>query len=143
MRPEVDGVQAGRENRGAGGGSEHRGAELALVLLVDDDPAILGVLERILGGLPVRLRCAESAEAALEVIGAEAPALLVSDNGLPGMSGLELLERVRERWPNVRMALHTADPVAQGRAVRLRVPFIEKGAPPEEIRQLVTGLLEG
>ena len=135
MRPGVDGVQGCGEDQG-----EHR---RALVLLVDDDPAILGVLERILGGLAVRLRCAESAEAALEVIGAEAPALVVSDNGLPGMSGLDLLARVRERWPDVRTALHTADPLAQGRAVRLRVPFIEKGAPPEEIRRLVTGLLEG
>ena len=139
----MDGVQAGRENRGAGGRSEHGGAGLAVVLLVDDDPAILSALECILGGLPVRLRRAGSAETALEVIGAEAPALVVSDNGLPGMCGLDLLARVRERWPDIRTALHTSDPLAQGRAFRLRIPFVEKGAPPEEMRQLVTDLLEG
>ncbi len=139
----MDDVEAGRGIRGVGDGSERGGAGLALVLLVDDDPAILSALECILGGLPVRLRRAESAETALEAIGAEAPALVVSDNGLPGMCGLDLLARVRERWPDVRTALHTSDPLAQGRAFRLRIPFVEKGAPPEVMRQLVTDLLDG
>ncbi len=112
-----------------------------LVLAVDDEPAMLGAWQRLLEGLPIRLRCFQSAEETLAAMCAETPAVLVSDHRLPGMTGLELLERVRETWPAVQLALHTSDPVALSRAMRLRVPVLEKGAAPGELRSLVVDLL--
>jgi DNA-binding NarL/FixJ family response regulator len=42
---------------------------------------------------------AESAEAALEEIDHTQPDLMLIDLSLPGMSGLELLEQIRQRYP--------------------------------------------
>jgi CheY-like chemotaxis protein len=126
------------QTQGEGAGGSGR----ALVLAVDDEPIVLTSLREALTGLPIRLRCLESAEEALEAMYAELPAAVVSDYRMPGMSGLELLLRVQTQWPEVRLALHTSDPMAQSRAARLRIPFLAKGALPEEVRDLVTGLVQ-
>ncbi len=115
----------------------------ALVLAVDDDTDILSAWPCLLAGLPIRLRCLESAEQALEAIRAETPDVLVSDQRMPGMTGLELIELVREKWPAIQLGLHTSDPIAQSRATRLRVPVLEKGASAEALRSFIEGLLRG
>ncbi len=111
------------------------------MLAVDDEPDILSAWPLVLDGLPIRLRCLQSAGEALQAIRAETPALLVSDHRMPGMTGLELIELVRAKWPGVRLALHTSDTFAESRAIRLRVPVLAKGAALDELRSLVVDLL--
>jgi len=113
----------------------------ALVLAIDDEPAILSSLRRMLRGLPIRLQCVATAEEALEAIDAEVPTAIVSDHQLPGMPGLELLQQVRARWPGIRTLLFTGDPEVHWRAGQLPFPVLEKGAPPEAVRAAVAGLL--
>ncbi len=120
---------------------EHEERGRALVLAVDDEPIILSEWSRVLAELPIRLRCLESAEEALQAMLVETPAVLVSDHRMSGMTGLDLIERIQKKWPAVRLALYTSDPIAQSRASRLRVPFVEKGATPQTLRSLVVGLL--
>lgn len=115
----------------------------ALVLAIDDEPAILASLRRILRGLPIRLQCVATAEEALEAIHAEVPTAIVSDHQLPGMPGLELLQQVRARWPWIRTLLFTGDPEVHWRAGQLPFPVLEKGSSPEAVRAAVAGLLTG
>lgn len=76
------------------------------LLVVDDEPAIRRALQHTLEGEGYRLLAAGSGEEALELLEREPVDLLLCDLGMPGMSGLELLRRVRERWPAViRMVL--------------------------------------
>jgi CheY-like chemotaxis protein len=114
-----------------------------LLLAVDDNSEILRAWPLLLAKLPLRLRCLDSAERALEAIGSEPPAALISDHRMPGMTGLELIETVRRRWPAIRLALHTSDPVARSRALQLRVPVLEKGAAVEAFLEFVERLLHG
>jgi hypothetical protein len=56
------------------------------------------------------------------------------------MSGVELLEIVRELWPGVAVILHTGDPCSvRCSADRMGIPVVEKGAP-ESLR---TAVVEG
>jgi response regulator RpfG family c-di-GMP phosphodiesterase len=71
----------------------------ARLLVADDDAAVRSVLEELL--------CAEyecesvgSAEEALAALGSGEFQLVLSDIAMPGMSGLELIPRVRERSPD-------------------------------------------
>ena len=67
------------------------------ILIVDDEPGNLVVLETLLDDPGYRLVRANSAEQALLALLAEDFALLILDIGMPGMSGLELARMIKLR----------------------------------------------
>ncbi|MFO0682067.1 MAG: PAS domain S-box protein [Sandaracinus sp.] len=73
------------------------------ILLVDDDPLVRNAGRRILERLGHRVLVAASGESALELVAtaAEPIELLVTDVMMPGMSGPELLAKLRERQPSL------------------------------------------
>lgn len=81
------------------------------IMFVDDDPHILDLFVRGLNLIRKRVEVmsANSAEEALAVIEKQGPfAVVVSDMQMPGMSGIELLARVRELHPDTVRVLLTA-----------------------------------
>ncbi len=81
-----------------------------LVLLVDDDPALLQLLARWLHGHRVRVLTAGDATEALEVLELEeGAAVVVSDYTMPGLDGISLLNQVEARWPLARRILYTGN----------------------------------
>lgn len=82
--------------------------QLACTLLfVDDEPAILSALRRLFRPLGHRVLLAESGAAALQMLAHEKVDLVLSDMRMPGMDGAQLLQAVRERWPDVARLLLT------------------------------------
>lgn len=84
------------------------GEQSHTVLLVDDEPSILSSLKRTLHGEAYAILSASSAAEALEVLQATPVDLIISDIGMPGMNGLELLKIVKERYPTVGRIILTA-----------------------------------
>jgi DNA-binding NtrC family response regulator len=78
------------------------------ILVVDDDTDGLEVLEMRLTHAGYEVETAESAEKALARVGAFAPGLIVTDVRMGGMSGLELLEKVRGAMDDVEVVVMTA-----------------------------------
>jgi len=68
------------------------------ILAVDDDPINLKVLTGILSAEPYRVTTACSAEETLDLLETQQWDLLIADVMMPGMSGYELTQRVRERY---------------------------------------------
>jgi two-component system KDP operon response regulator KdpE len=69
----------------------------ARVLVVDDEIEIVRALQRSLTGHGYEVLVAGKGEQALEIIEQSSPDLMLLDLGLPGMSGLEVCQRVREQ----------------------------------------------
>ncbi|PQO39712.1 response regulator [Bremerella cremea] len=69
----------------------------APILLVDDDPACLGMLSDVLGALGIPVETARDGKEALEMIYKGDFRIVLSDWQMPGMSGVELCRRVRQR----------------------------------------------
>ena len=67
------------------------------ILIVDDDPRNLLVLETVLDNPDYRLVRAESADQALLALVVEEFALLILDIRMPGMTGFELAQMIKER----------------------------------------------
>ena len=65
------------------------------ILLVDDDPEILILLQAKLAKEPFELFTAVEGEAALNIVRTQKPDLVVLDVNLPGLSGLEVCRTLR------------------------------------------------
>jgi CheY-like chemotaxis protein len=81
------------------------------VLIVDDEPDNLGVLELIFRCHKATVFTADSGSQCLELLGRESPSLLLVDIQMPLMSGYDLLETVRKdpRWhdlPVIAVSAH-------------------------------------
>jgi two-component system phosphate regulon response regulator OmpR len=83
-------------------------AEDALVLVVEDDPRLLGLLQRYLGENAFRVVAAEDAAEAREKLRFLQPDLIVLDVMMPGESGLSLTESLRREKSDVPILLLTA-----------------------------------
>lgn len=87
-----------------------RSSDPIRVLYVDDDPDLGAVvkaqLERIDDGLAVET--AESADGGFEILANGGTDCIVSDYAMPGQTGIDFLETVREQYPNLPFILYTA-----------------------------------
>jgi two-component system nitrogen regulation response regulator GlnG len=78
------------------------------VWIVDDDRSIRWVIEKALSREGIAFDSFSSAQEALRALSAGAPQVLVSDIRMPGLSGLELLNAVKQRHPAVPVIVMTA-----------------------------------
>jgi predicted signal transduction protein with EAL and GGDEF domain/ActR/RegA family two-component response regulator len=76
------------------------------LLLVDDEENVLMALKRILRRQGYKILTASSAEEGMEIMAQNQVSVVLSDQRMPGMSGVEFLRRVKTMHPNVvRMIL--------------------------------------
>ena len=94
----------------------------AIVLVVEDDDEVRGVLVRELGSRGYRVQEAADGRAALERWGASRPDVVLLDLGLPDMDGLEVIRRIRRdaMTPIVILSARFAE--------REKVDALERGA---------------
>ncbi|HEX2651147.1 MAG TPA: nitrogen regulation protein NR(I) [Burkholderiales bacterium] len=78
------------------------------VWIVDDDRSIRWVFEKALSREGISYSSFASAREALEALAEGAPQVLVSDIRMPGQSGIELLQEVKEKHPAVPVIVMTA-----------------------------------
>ena len=75
------------------------------ILIVDDEPKNLTVLETVLNDPAYRLVRANSADQALLALVVEEFALLILDIRMPGMTGFELAKMIKERKKTARVPI--------------------------------------
>jgi DNA-binding NtrC family response regulator len=116
------------------------------VLLVDDEAPIVAALRRTLRGRGYRIFGVTSPAEALELLSRETVDLVISDIDMPGMSGLDLVARVRRDFPgSVRILLTgrgTLDAalraINDGEVHR----FLTKPWEDDELREIVASALD-
>src|SRR5690242_14818112 len=78
------------------------------VWIIDDDRSIRWVFEKTLAREDITFKMFATAQEALTALGASVPQVVVSDIRMPGGSGLELLQQIKERHPNLPVIIMTA-----------------------------------
>jgi DNA-binding NtrC family response regulator len=81
----------------------------ATVLVADDEATVRDALSRLLEGEGYSVLVAESGEEALKLLQERAVHVLISDQHMPGLSGIDLLKIVRVRHPRVVRIMLTGD----------------------------------
>lgn len=118
---------------------------LQSVLVVEDSPDTLLLLNVLFEKRGCRVMAAESAAEALELAARETPDIIISDIGMPGMNGYELLSGLR-RLPgmeNVPALAVSGYAMEEDRARALAAGFtahIAKPVDPDELFELVQKL---
>jgi PAS domain S-box-containing protein len=103
--PRARGRSAVQPRAEAAPATEHKQAS---ILVVDDDPDVREVAISGLESLGYRMLAAESGQAALDLLRRDGKVdLALVDMAMPGMNGVELIKRARERYPDLRVVLVT------------------------------------
>jgi len=119
----------------------------ASVLIVDDDPVNLDLLDQQLAGLGATILTAQGGDAALRQLRQlrpDFPGVVVTDLKMPHMDGLELLRRSRQDDPDLPLIIVTGhgDIAIAVQAIRDGAyDFIERPYDADRLREMVTRAL--
>jgi two-component system response regulator MprA len=117
---------------------------MVTLLVVDDDPPILRMLERTLAAEGYGVAAAADGGAALAAIELAAPDLLVLDVAMPGLDGLAVCRRLRGKGFALPILLLTARDAVPDRVAGLDAgadDYLVKPFAPEELLARVRALL--
>jgi FixJ family two-component response regulator len=115
------------------------------IYVVDDDEAVRDSLQWLLEGKDYRVRCFDSAESFLSRYDPREVACLLVDIRMPGISGLELQDRLIERkspLPVVFITGHGDVPMAVTTMKKGAMDFIPKPFKEEELLSVVERMLD-
>ena len=70
------------------------------ILCVDDEPNVLSALRRMFTLEGCTISVADSGAAALQALAGEPFDVIISDMQMPEMNGAQLLQQVRQQWPD-------------------------------------------
>jgi DNA-binding NtrC family response regulator len=115
------------------------------ILIVDDEKNIRLTMSQSLAPLGMPVHTAVNGEEALRQLREEQAGLVFLDLKMPGIDGMEVLRRIKERWPSMRVIIVTAHGTIASAVEAMKlgaVDFLQKPFSPGEIRELTTQVLE-
>lgn len=115
------------------------------VLLVDDEPDILQLLEITLTRMGLKTTRAASIAEAQAALATQAPDLCLTDMKLPDGNGLSLIQHIQELYPDVPVAMITAHGSVESAIEALKLgafDFVTKPLALEKLRELVGHALD-
>jgi DNA-binding NtrC family response regulator len=115
------------------------------LLVVDGSAENVELVRAVLASEPVQIFAASSAESALEQIPQLRPRIILSGLRLPGMNGLDFLERVLSKDPGIDFILMTSHYSAESAVDAIRkgaADYLRKPLDPETLRHCVGGLVK-
>jgi len=126
---------------GAGATKRNAGEEL---LLVEDEPAVRRLAQRVLERSGYRVAAAQNAAVALALVSEGAtPTILVTDEIMPGMRGHRLAAKLRETLPELRVLVcsgHADDLVSYRELEALGAGFLQKPYTPKQLCDAIAAL---
>lgn len=115
------------------------------ILVVDDDPIVCGSLTELLRFEDYQVDTASDGEAALALMETKPYNLIITDVSMPGLSGLDVLKRVKQEHPLAEVILTTAYGTVESAVQSIKLGafnYLTKPIVDEEIRIMVSRCLE-
>lgn len=116
------------------------------ILVIDDQPTVRRMAHRLLSEWGFRVFEAESGEEGMEVLETARAGiqLVIVDVVMPLADGVQVTQRIRERWPAQRtlyMSAHPAEVLMEYGLTRLDAPFLAKPFTRDELLTKVSEAL--
>ena len=114
------------------------------ILIIDDEPVLRKTLARVLQQAGFEVTTAENGEQGLEFLQSSNFDLTYMDLRMPGLSGLDVLNLIHARYPNMPVILFTAQPDINSAVEALRrgaTDYLLKPLKPEVIIERTRAIL--
>ncbi|MEW6366186.1 MAG: response regulator [Acidobacteriota bacterium] len=114
------------------------------VLVVDDEEVVLGAVSTALRHDDLQIETSQSAGEALELLGRHSYDLVITDLMMPGIDGLELLQRIRDARGGTRAIMITGYPTIRTALMAKRLgasEYVTKPFTQQELRSVVVRVL--
>jgi DNA-binding NtrC family response regulator len=115
------------------------------VLIIEDDDSLRQVIQGQLAREGYQTNSAQSGEEALPILGRTLPHLVLTDLNLPGISGIDMLTRIRADYPETAVIVMTAFGTVQTAVQAMKAgayDFITKPIHSNELKALVKRTME-
>jgi len=112
----------------------------ALVLVVDDEQDIRDASERILSRVGYQVQKASRGDEALDILNKKSVDIMLLDLKMPGMDGLEVLERIRKQNTKIQVIVITGYATVETAIEAMKqgaYDFIPKPFEPDQLRIVV------
>ncbi|MES1256510.1 MAG: sigma-54 dependent transcriptional regulator [Acidobacteriota bacterium] len=110
------------------------------ILVVDDDQSVSAAFREFLGYEGHEYRIASNAEEAVRLIAERRPALVMMDVRMPGVDGLQALQDIRGRFPDVSVVMMTGYGTSQTSIDAIRAgafDYLTKPLDLDELRAVI------
>lgn len=115
------------------------------ILLIDDEKGIRNVLKIVLADKGYVVLTATNGKEALKICEEHCPGIIFVDMEMPGMNGLEMIEKMNKRWKGRKVVLLTGH-LEQNQFGNLDAPdicaILEKPISDEDIQRVLEKLQE-
>jgi DNA-binding NtrC family response regulator len=118
---------------------------MAKILVVDDEPALLALLQDALGAWGYEVKCAGSGTEAIGVLGTELFDAALIDIRMPDMTGLDLLREIKRQDGSAEVVMMTGYPAISSAIEALKegaYDYLSKPLILDELRHLMARLVE-
>ena len=118
---------------------------MAKVLIVDDSPAQINALKKLVEDWGHETLTAQNGDEALQIARQEQPNVILMDIVMPGMSGCDLAERLTTDWPTLKvlyMSGYSANVIAHHGILKEGVQFLSKPFSRETLAAKLREILE-
>lgn len=115
------------------------------ILLIDDEEVVIDSCSQILAGGPYEIASASDGTAGLRLVSEFHPDLVFVDLKMPGISGFEVIEKIRETDPTIVMVVITGFATVSSAVEAMKkgaYDFLPKPFTPEEFRLIARRSLE-
>jgi DNA-binding NtrC family response regulator len=131
-------VLEARRKRGIGTPPDDAGpTEPISVMIVDDEPELLDSLSKVFARRKLYVVTADSGARALEILQGKLVDVMVLDVKMPGMDGIQVLRRVKERYPSIQVILLSGHPSVEAAVEGVKLGASEYLRKPPDINELV------
>jgi DNA-binding NarL/FixJ family response regulator len=115
------------------------------ILIVDDSLSFRMGMRALLEIQPdmQEVGMAPTGHKALELVEELQPDLVLLDAQMPDLTGIEVTQKIKSRWPKVKVILMTMYSDYRSKAIEAGADtFLTKGIPPEHILTLIRGITQ-
>ncbi len=119
--------------------------ESAKILVVDDEPSILRLLQEALTQWGYQVKCAASGSEAVEAVRGGMFDAVITDIRMPEMSGLDLLKEIKRHDESIEVVVMTGYPTIASAVEALKegaYDYLSKPVILDELRHLMTRMTE-